>query len=794
MDQHSQYLSEEDGNEDLKETIYKYLYFWPWFVGAVLIALILAGLYLRYSTTIYQTSTEIKILSDEENGMDLSGLGDASAMFGMSEVNLENEIQIITSRRILKQVIKSLNLNTEYYTVGQVKDSELWKDEIPFKVDWNIPDSLKTNDEGSPQIYIDFVSNSEFMISTEDIESSKKHTFGDQISIDNYTFEIVLNPYYEGAFTDFSQNTYAFSYIPTEKLLGGFAAILTVQPMGEKSEILNLTITGENASKNEAILNELVQQFNEDGIEDKRAISKNTGEFIEKRLINLSKELDTVETGLVNYKQQSDLVTVQSTATQLFSKEGSSEIKRFEVETQLAITKSFKDALVNGENFSLLPANMGIESGSINDLTATYNDAILARQKLLISATQKSPMVINLEDRLSRTKQNIIGSVNSYIGSLEISLDNLERRESTASSKLSTIPKKQMRIRAIERQQAIKEKLYMFLLQKREEAALSYAITSPTIKIVDYAYTQDQPVAPKGKIILLAAIILGVLAPFGFLYVRFLLNTTIESKEVVEKELPNIPIVAEIPQLEKDSVDVIRPNDRTVLAEAFRILRTNINYFKPKKHVDDQGQVIYVTSTIKGEGKTFTAVNLAITLASTNKKVLLIGSDLRNPQLHRYIKKDKNTFGVSSYLFDENITLSELIIKDPFKYGNLDVVLSGNIPPNPAELLLNGRYEELLKKAKTKYDYVLVDTAPTILVTDTLLISSMADITVYMMRAGVTDKKLLDHVKQLYQKQKLHNIGIVINGLEEKGRNGYNYGYGYGYGEDKLKKNRFKFW
>ncbi|HET8810900.1 MAG TPA: polysaccharide biosynthesis tyrosine autokinase, partial [Flavobacteriaceae bacterium] len=344
------------------------------------------------------------------------------------------------------------------------------------------------------------------------------------------------------------------------------------------------------------------------------------------------------------------------------------------------------------------------------------------------------------------------------------------------------------------RQQAIKEKLYLFLLQKREEAALQYAITSPTIKVVDYAYTQPEPVSPKSKIVLLAALILGLLVPFGILYLRFLLNTKVQNKEQVQKIVGDIPIVAEIPQLEKNSVDIIRPNDRTVLAEAFRILRTNINYFKPANKKEGEGEVIYVTSTTKGEGKTFTAVNLAITLASTNKKVLLIGCDLRNPQLHYYIKKDKNSIGVSSYLFDEKISISELILKDPLKYGNLDIVLSGNIPPNPAELLLNGRYEDLLEEAKSSYDYVVVDTAPTILVTDTLLISSLADITVYLVRAGVTDQRLLEHVKELHKNKKLKNIGLVINGLDEKGHYGYNYGYGYGYDEDQLIKSKYKFW
>lgn len=794
MNQDMQYVSEEEGNEDIKQTIYKYLYYWPWFVGATLLALILAGLYLRYSPEIYQTNTEIKILDSEDTGLDLSGLQGASTLFDMNEVNLENEIQILTSRRLLQKIIEDLKLNTKYYTVGQIKFSELWEKSVPFIVQWNLSDTLMTAKEEIPLFQIDFLSNSEFVVSTGDMDSTKKYTFGDDISLGDYSFEIIPNPYFKEKYEEATGKTYAFQYISTEKLLQAFSIILTVQPVGEQSEILNIAIKGENETKNEAILDMLVEQFNQDGIEDKRLISKRTGEFVEKRLIDLTKELDTVETGLVDYKQESDLVTLESSATQLFTKESSAEQKRFEVETQLAVTKSFKEELINGEPYSLLPANIGIESSSINGLTTAYNESILDRNRLLVSSTKDNPVVLNLESTLDQIKRNIIGSVNSYVQSLEISLNNLEQREAISSSNLGTMPKKEKQIRSIERQQAIKEKLYLFLLQKREEANLSYAITSPTIKVVDYAYTQPEPVSPKAKIILLAALILGLLIPFGILYVRFLLNTKIQNKEQVKRLLGDIPIVAEIPQLEKSSVDIIRPDDRTVLAEAFRILRTNINYFKAKHQNDGDGQVIYVTSTTKGEGKTFTAINLAITLASANKRVLLVGCDLRNPQLHNYIKMDKNSFGVSSYLFDENVKLSDLILKDPLNYGNLDIVLSGNIPPNPAELLLNGRYEQLLEKAKIGYDYVVVDTAPTILVTDTLLISSLADITVYIIRAGVTEQKLLEHIKDLHTNKKLNNIGIVVNGLDEKGHYGYNYGYGYGYDEDNVMKNKFKFW
>lgn len=798
MDRNNQYLVEEEGNEDIKQTLYKYLSYWPWFLVCVLITLILAGFYLRYTNEVYQSKTKIKIMDAEEGTLDFSGLEGSTNIFNWSEVNLENETQIITSRRLFTQVIEDLELNTRYYVVGQLKSSEQWKDQVPFKVEWNLADSTEIGFVISPFFNIEFVSGSRFRIFTEEEELEGNHTFGENIEIADFSFNINLNPQYEGDFNEFSGNTYGFQFLSTQEMLRILSKKIIAQPVGEQSMILELSYQGENITKNEAILNNLVKQFNQDGIEDRRAVSKRTAEFIEKRLVSLAVELDTVETKKVEYKELSDLVTLESSATQLFMKEGGAESKRYELENQLEVAKIFKEQLVNGKEYSLLPANLGIENSSVNNLTQEYNTGVLELQRLLVSATPQNPVVTHQKDMLDNIRGNIIESINTYINSLNISLQNIQLREAVTSSRLGNLPEQEKHIRNIERQQEIKERLYLFLLQKREEANLQYAITTPTIKVVDYAFTDPEAVSPKSKIILLAALILGLLIPFGILYLRFLLNTKIESKDQLKKIVGDIPVVAEIPQLEKNNAEIIRPNDRTVLAEAFRILRTNLSYMSPSRKDENQGQVIYVTSTTKGEGKTFTTVNLGITYSTTNKKVLVVGCDLRNPQLHNYIQRDKNTAGVSSYLYDENVDFDSLIIHDPLKYGNLDIILSGNIPPNPAELLMTKRFESFLNEAKSRYDYILVDTAPTILVTDTLLISSLADISVYLVRAGVTESKLLEHVKELHKHKKLRNIGIVINGLQEKGsygyKYGYNYGYGYGYSDESPKRRFFKFW
>jgi capsular exopolysaccharide synthesis family protein len=320
-------------------------------------------------------------------------------------------------------------------------------------------------------------------------------------------------------------------------------------------------------------------------------------------------------------------------------------------------------------------------------------------------------------------------------------------------------------------------------LQKREETAISLAVTTPKAKIVDNAYSGKNPVSPRPKIIYLAAFIVGLIIPFGIVFLKLLFDTKIHNRVDLEKEVPMLPILGEIPSVDDKDSEVIQNNDRSVLAEAFRILRTNLGYFIKSKQ---NGNVIFVTSTIQGEGKTFVAYNLAITLRSTGKSVLLIGADIRNPQIHRYIDKNEWTIGLSEYLFDSSVEVASITNRAETEGQDFDVILSGRIPPNPAELLMSDRFEKIIDEVKGQYDYVIVDTAPTLLVTDTLLISQLADTTVYVCRAEYTDKKLLEYPKELYQEGKIKNIAFVINGIKITNFGyGSKYGYGYGYGQEK---------
>jgi capsular exopolysaccharide synthesis family protein len=786
---------------DIKQIIFQYLQYWPWFVVSVFICLGVSFFYLRYTTSIYKTATQIKILKDE-GGLDLSGLQGSSPLFDMSRINLQNEIEVIKSRRIAQKVINNLNLEISYFNSGNIKVSEIWKNEVPFLVKWSNEKEFK---DMTGSYEVTFTSLTKFEIINLETSFRKSFNPGDTINVEDERFVIDFNPYFDGDLKSIVNSSFIFSKRSIESAAASLAESLDIEVLGEGSEILDISITGQNPQKSEDVLNTLVSEFNEDGVSDKRLVAKRTEEFVIERLVFLVNELDTVESGLVDFKKVNDLITLETSAGLIITKSSEAELRRYEILTQIELTESFKAVILNQDEFELLPANIGINNSNLNAFTESYNQKIIERQKLMVSSTKNNPLIIEANRIMKRLRDNILNTIDGYIKNLNITLDNIQNREQVFDKSFGQLPEQEKQFRVIQRQQVIKEKLYLFLLQKREEAALSNAITAPVIKVVDFAYTPSSPISPKSRVILLASGVIGLLIPFSILFLAFLLDTKLKSKDQIKGYLPNIPIVAEIPMRKKEENTIIESNERSAVAESFRILRTNLNYLSSKKSHHNElpkGQVIIVTSTTKAEGKTFVSLNLANTLVFTSKKVLLIGCDLRNPQLHSYLGLDKNTIGVSNFLYDDSVKFEDLILKNRMKNSKLDVVLSGQIPPNPSELLLSERFEDMINAAKAEYDYIVVDTAPTILVTDTALISRFADSTLYITRAGLTDIRLMPHINEYYKDKKLINIGLIINGLPETGISaykygytyGYAYGYGYNYGEKPSKKKFWKFW
>lgn len=772
----SNFFLQDENHVDIKQEVKKYLRFWPWFLFAVILSLSVAYVYLRFSPRIYQTSTKIKIL-DESDGLELPS---SAFVFKRSNINLENEIEILTSYRIIEQVVRELKLNTVFQEEGQIQTSLI--PDLPFQYNQHVqPDSISVNHQ-----FEIIVNNNNFEV--RDIKTDQVHLFENHDSYSkshDLPFDIKLNN--KSKLASIVGRKYLIHLTPMKLATLSLKSKIKTEPIGEVSDLLKLTINSESTQWSERVLNTLVDVFDLDGINDRQKVSKNTLNFIDKRFGILAEKLDSIEVNKKEFKQNNNLVFLPSDAELGLQKRTQSEEELFRIESQIELLKLVKNALGENDNQSgILPSNIGIENGSINELIGQYNIAVLDHDKYVTSGGVNNPMVQQLGYTISELRNSISKSIENYSAQLNLSKKQLSVRNSVFRSEVGSFPEKEKLLRDIERQQKIQESLYLLLLQKREEAAINLAITEPSVKVVEYALSGSRPISPKSNIVYAAALLGGLLIPFGIFYLIFMLDTKVHDKKDIEKAVRNVPIIGQIPEV-KDKVKLVfeNPSDRSILAESFRILSSNVRYVLPRKDSDD-GQVIFCTSTIKGEGKTYVSINLSLALSSLNKKVLLIGADLRNPQIHSYSTKDKNAAGLSNYLHDFDLDWKGMLIKGFKNHQTHDVLLSGSIPPNPAHLLTNGRFETLIKEAKGIYDYIIVDTAPTILVTDTMLISHLADTNVYIVKANFTEKSLLEFSKELNETGKLKNMAYVVNSVgSSKSRGyGYNYGYGYGYSEE----------
>jgi len=565
---------------------------------------------------------------------------------------------------------------------------------------------------------------------------------------------------------------------------------LGVQPTNENSEILSLILKGESIERNEAILNTLIEKFNQDGILDRQLVSKRTLDFMDERFFFLSQELDSIEIHKKDFKQTNDLSHITADAEMILMRKAETETEAFELQTQVSLCKMLRESMISGDDYQLLPVKVGLEENSINTLINDYNELVLRREKLLESAGAENPLLTTISRQLQSGKSNILGSLSVYQKQLTTSLRQLNLEKDHSDQMFSRLPEKERVLRAIERQQSIKENLFLLLLQKREEAAINLAITEPSIKVVDYGLTSEVPISPKRRNVLALSGLIGLLLPIMVVYSKVLLDTKINDRSDLEKANPEIPILGDIPYIEKEK-SFKDFNDRSPLAESFRILAANVNYLMPK-NTDNSGHIVYVTSTVKGEGKTLVALNLSLAYASMKKKVLLLGADLRNPQLHTYFDTRLEVTGLSDFLHDPNMDWRSCIRDIVGKDSTHRVCFSGRIPPNAPELLSGEGFERFLDQAKKEYDYIIVDTAPTLLVTDTFLVSKHADATIYITRAGYTDKRLLAFSKGLFRSRKLRNMAYLVNNAGINKAYGYNYGYGYGYGDRPLKRPWYK--
>src|SRR5690554_6679236 len=668
--------NQESRTPSLRDQIFQYLRYWPWFILTVILALGIATVYLRYTTNIYSTKATI-LIKDEKNSAlsEMAAFQDLGLTGSMGPSGFENELQILKSKSLTERVVKELDLNIQYFSEGKIKAFEMFGN-VPFKVELlTKEDSLKAS---IPPFYVLPVSDTSFELWEEDSKTKNTYNYGENISLTSG--EIMISPNLKH-----QSHRGSFHGLPIKvrvrNILGvveAFQRSIQVEQVSKLTSVIRLSINSANYKKSEAILNELIYQYNKDAKEDRNMVSKNTANFIDGRLEIISEELDSVETGRVEFQQSNKLTNI-AVEGQIFLQNESEFAKRtVEVETKLELINTIIDYVKSGRESDLLPTNLGVEGEAA--LTA-YNQAVLERKRLLRGSTEKNPAVVSLDDQIGDLRATVLEGLNNAKRSLEIQRNDLRAQEARLDSKISSIPPKEKIFRNIIRQQEIKETLYLYLLQKREENAITMAVTTPKAKVVDYAYTSRAPISPKRQIIYQAAFILGLLIPFSIIYLKNLLDNKIRNKSIMEKRVKDNPVIGEIPKLDKNAVHLVQKNDRSLLAESFRLLTTNLQYLFIGNSIEDKkGKTVFVTSTIKGEGKTFTAVNLALTLADSGSKVILVGADIRNPQLQRYTLEGHKKRGLVEYLIHEDSTYQEYLIQSEI-HENLQVMFSGTIPP-----------------------------------------------------------------------------------------------------------------
>ncbi len=784
FDMNDSLKNQETDELSVREILEQYLRYWYFFVIGVVIALVIAFLYLRYTPQLYQSKATI-IIKDEksQSPLEMAAFSQFGSFLSRFKTNqIDNELAIFNSKRLIFETVKQLQLNIKYEIIGNIKTTELYGYR-PFDVkfqsfDESFPDPI-------PVLYIKILSGSEFHLESESISISQNFSFGEQILLPFGIITVLPNVSDPERFESYFNKTILVGYHTVEKVALQFQERVNILNTDAKSNVVELSIQTQKKEKGEDFLNELVRQYNLDAVQDRNEIAKKTSAFIESRLRIITRELDSVETDKEDFKSTNKLTDIQAEAQ--ITLENASEFNKrlLDVSTQMELSNTMIEYMKNTDKNELLPANIGITNESVGSAVSNYNELILYRNKLLQTSTPKNPVVESVNEQIAQMRRNIMSSLENSKNALRIAMKDLNLQENRISSKISQVPAKEKIFRGIERQQTIKEQLYLFLLQQREEASIALAATADKAKIVDSAYGPQEPVSPKKSLIYLGALLAGLLVPFGGIYGFNLLDTKVKGRKDLERQLKTIPIIGEIPRVQKGESDVIRHNDQSIMAEAYRIFRTNLQYlFINKLEKREEGKSIVVTSTIKGEGKTFVAFNLALTLALTGKKVVLVGADIRNPQLQRYLPEHlKTNKGLTEFIIYEELQIEDVVAPSDFS-PNLSIIVSGAIPPNPAELLMQKRTTTLVSELRKMYDYIILDTAPAMLVTDTILINHLSDITLYVVRAGYTDKRLLDFPKDAIEDGRLSNVAMVLNNVA---LNNFGYGnkYGYAYGRQE---------
>jgi capsular exopolysaccharide synthesis family protein len=775
---------------DFKKEFFKFFQYWPWFLLSLVLFVGAAFFYLKTAPTSYQTSALILIDKKQEEKTKIINTSNNSSDEKSSVDNLEDEIRLITSNDFLLKVVKSSNLNINYFE-KVFKIQSQYVNEVPFIL---MP---TVSNDSLPQISYEIkIDKQGFTVTDPNTEKSFiiNGYEGNQI-IPGLPFKIQLSAKAKNNPSNYFENEYVVSLEPNGVALKKLKKALVVVSNEDSKGTIELNHIGTSPVQSRKILSQIISLLDKNIVINKQKLYVNTVSYLNQRIKNFTKEKDSIERVKEKYLQNNDIVVMDDHIVEKTADRSQKNETSMLNEKQIALTNYAINDIRNSSGTRTLGTDYKLEASSVNQMLLNYNAKLLESELVLQRAQKNNPAYVSLMIQLKIQKQEILNTLEGYLISLKQTDRANKSEQSIANSYAKNIPTQDKILGNINSNLNLKEETYVTLLQKREEAVLNGAILESNLKTLNSPETNYSAIFPQPKSFIIGAILFGLLLPFGIIYVRLQFDNKIHNEEDIHKLNANVPFLGYMPKIDTNEKLDNSANSRSLLAEASRTLFSNIAYLLDRK-TDNKGNVILFSSSIQGEGKSFCSFHNAITISNLNKKVLLIGVDLRNPQLHEYFNLDKNILGLTNYLSDKSHDWKGFLKKGTDFSKNLDVLFSGEIPPNPTQLLTNSNFESLIEEAKNLYDFIILDTAPVQMVSDTLNFSHLADVTVYVTKFDYTNKSSLVQLNKFIKKEQLKNVGILINDVNTKKAYGYNYGVNYGYSyeyqEKKVKKSWFK--
>ena len=771
--QFSRKVENDKSTNIVTQGVYRFIPYWPLFIVFLMVGLTAAYVYIKLATPMYETTATL-LIKDENKGAAESKTVESLDMLSTKKI-IENEIEVIQSASLLKQVVNTLHLYAPVYREKTLKKETAYSTS-PILIEMPSTDKVHVVEK----VYFNYdYAKAQVLI------NNRSYPINQLVNTPYGKLKFITNKNAEQP----SEGKLFFSILNPKDVAASLGKRLSVSTSNKMTSILNLTLTEDDPKKGEDILNELITAYNQAILKDKNNLAGNTLEFIEARLSSVQQDLESIEKRIERFKSRKGAIDL-STQGQLFLQNVSAnDQKMSDINMQLAVLDEVQNfAASSNKGLGIVPSTLGVSDPSLSQLVDKLYTSELEYDRLRKTTGENSPLLVSIADRINTLRPGIMQNISSQRRSLMASKNNLNSTNNSYSSMLRTMPETERELLDINREQGIKANIYNFLLQKREETALSHASTVSESRVIDNASSSDNPVNPKKKVIYLSSVLLAMISAMGFVYGRESFSRKIMFRHEIE-QYTDLPIIGEISIESSDNPIVISNTRKTFIAEQFRKLRMSLNYIG----VNSKRKRILVTSSISGEGKSFIASNLALTLALSNRKVILLDFDLNNPTLTTKLKIQELR-GISEYLQGE-AEIDDIIVQTDVN-PNFYMIPPGRLPYNPTELIMNGKAEELLNYLDGIFDFIIIDTAPVLPVTDAYVLSPFCDATLFVVRHGYTPKLFIERLDANNKINQLNNAAIVFNGVTPRGFGSSHYGYGYGYGyiyDDRQSRKRLSF-